>query len=175
VATYRRIYRGEAAPLLRPFPGVADTLRHLRAGGVACVLVSNKGVDAVRRSIDESALDGLVELVIAEEPGVPKKPDPAIVSELILPHFPQLRRTQILMVGDTETDILFARRASIASCWASYGYGDPQRCRMLAPTYEISSTTELLALVFERRPVRLRTDPLRKGTRIPTNSLRRGL
>jgi phosphoglycolate phosphatase len=113
------------------------------------VVVSNKGDDAVRRSLDESALGALVDLVIAERPGVPNKPDPAIVSEFILPHFPLLRRGQILMVGDTETDILFARKASIASCWASYGYGNGQRCRMLAPAYEIFSISELAALVLD--------------------------
>jgi phosphoglycolate phosphatase len=152
VVTYRRLYRDEAAPLLRPFPGAMDTLRQLHEGGVKCAVVSNKGIDAVRRSLDESGLSAFIDLVLAEQPGVPNKPDPAVVSQLILPHFPQLPRTQMLIVGDTETDILFARRASLACCWASYGYGDAQRCRTLAPVYEIGSITELLALVVETAP-----------------------
>lgn len=97
-------------------------------------------------------MSAFVELVVAEQPGVPNKPDPGVVSQVILPHFPELGRTQMLMVGDTETDILFARRASLACCWASYGYGNVQRCRLLAPAFEIASITELAALLAEVPP-----------------------
>lgn len=51
VVTYRRLYRDEAVPLLRPFPGTADTLRHLHKAGIKSAVVSNKGIDAVRRSL----------------------------------------------------------------------------------------------------------------------------
>jgi phosphoglycolate phosphatase len=52
-----------------------------------------------------------------------------------------------LIVGDTETDILFAKAAGIASCWASYGYGEPERCRNLRPDHVITTIEQLPALV----------------------------
>jgi phosphoglycolate phosphatase len=51
------------------------------------------------------------------------------------------------MVGDTETDIQLAKNSGMACCWASYGYGEAERCRALEPEYEISSIAELPALV----------------------------
>jgi phosphoglycolate phosphatase len=54
---------------------------------------------------------------------------------------------QILAVGDTEVDILLAKRAGIVCCWASYGYGEAERCRQLKPEHEISSIEQLPALV----------------------------
>jgi len=51
------------------------------------------------------------------------------------------------VVGDTEIDILLARRTGIPCCWASYGYGETERCRALKPEYEISSIEQLPALV----------------------------
>jgi hypothetical protein len=35
-------------------------------------------------------------------------------------------------------------------CWASYGYGDVERCRALDPEHEISSIEELPALLRRR-------------------------
>jgi phosphoglycolate phosphatase len=54
------------------------------------------------------------------------------------------------MVGDTATDILFARASGMPCCWASYGYGDVERCRALDPEHEISSIEELPALLRRR-------------------------
>jgi phosphoglycolate phosphatase len=113
-------------------------------------VVSNKSVAAIRRSLDDSRLTSFVELVLGDEPGIPRKPDPAIVTDHILPKFAGLRSEQILMVGDTETDIRFAKGSGMVGCWASYGYGEAERCRALAPDHEISSLEELLSLVDRR-------------------------
>jgi phosphoglycolate phosphatase len=148
VVTYRRLYRDEGTALLRAFPEATQTLRQLGRGGAKCIVVSNKGIEAIRRSLDETRLSHLVDLVLGDQPGLPKKPDPAIMTEFILPKYPQLGRNDILMVGDTEIDILFAKGTGVSCCWASYGYGDPARCRTLAPDYEISSLGELHNVVL---------------------------
>jgi phosphoglycolate phosphatase len=85
--------------------------------------------------------------VFGDEPNLPKKPDPAILTGHILPRYPDLRQDHILIVGDTETDILFAKAAGVASCWASYGYGEPERCRELKPDHVITTIEQLPALV----------------------------
>jgi phosphoglycolate phosphatase len=157
VVTYRKLYRDEGAALVRAFPGVPDTLRRLRHGGTKCVVVSNKGIEAVQRSFDEAGLSPLIDLMVGDQPGNPKKPDPAIVSNLIVPRY-AVRKEEMLIVGDTEVDILFGKRTGIASCWACYGYGDAQRCRALEPEHVISSITELPAVVLvahKERPDRL--------------------
>jgi phosphoglycolate phosphatase len=146
VETYRALYVAMGLQLVKLYPGVGDTLRLLRAGGTRCVLVSNKGVAAIRRSLEQNDLASLIDVVFGDEPSLPKKPDPAILTDHILPHYPQLRPDQVVMVGDTETDIAFARAGGIVSCWAAYGYGESNRCRALRPDYEIASIGELPAL-----------------------------
>jgi phosphoglycolate phosphatase len=147
VKTYRRIYLDEGTPLTKPFVGVRDALQDIHARGTKCVVASNKGIAAIRQSLDQSQLSSFVDLVFGDEPGLPKKPDPAIVVNHILPRYAPLRREQMLVVGDTEIDILLAKRTGIACCWVSYGYGDTVRCRALEPEHEISSIEELPALV----------------------------
>ena len=147
IKTYRQIYLDESTPLSKPFAGVCDTLRDIHAIGAKCVVVSNKGITAIRQSLDQNRLSSFVDVVFGDEPGLPKKPDPAILLDHILPRYAQLQREQTLVVGDTEIDILLARRTGIPCCWASYGYGETERCRALEPEHEISSIEELPALV----------------------------
>jgi len=150
VVTYRKLYGDEGRQWLRPFPGAAQALRRLHRSGAKCIVVSNKGIEAIRRSLDEAGLSQFIDLALGDAPGMPNKPDPAIVTAVILPRYSQLQRHQILMVGDTEVDILFARRAGIPCCWASYGYGQTDRCRKLAPDHEIAAISELPALVLAK-------------------------
>jgi phosphoglycolate phosphatase len=147
VDVYRRLYLDEGTPLLQPFAGAADALRMLHAGGTKCAVVSNKGIAAVRRSLDENELSAFIEVIFGDAPGLPKKPDPAILTEHILPRFRRIETERILIVGDTEVDILFAKRSGAPACWASYGYGDVERCRRLEPEHEIASMSALPALV----------------------------
>ena len=153
VLTYRKFYRDEGTALLQPFPGVGEVLQELHSGGITCVLVSSKGIDAIHRSLDQNGLRPLIDFVVGDQPGFPKKPDPSIVTDLIVPRF-RLCRKEMLVVGDTEVDIVFGKRTGIASCWASYGYGAPEHCRMLEPDYELSSISHLREIVTEGHPRR---------------------
>src|SRR5580704_8349090 len=146
VRTYRKIYLDEGAPLTKPFVGARDALQDIHARGTKCVVVSNKGIVAIRQSLDQSQLSSFVDLVFGDEPGLPKKPDPAILVDHILPRYAPLQRQQILVVGDTEIDILLAKRTGSPCCWASYGYGETERCRQLEPEHEISGIEQLPAL-----------------------------
>lgn len=146
ITTYRQIYLNEGTRLLSPFAGVGTVLQRLRAVGIQSIVISNKGIEAIRRSLDQTGLDAFVDMVFGDQPGLPKKPDPLLFTKHILPHHDRLPRDRILMVGDTESDILFAKSAGIAACWASYGYGETERCRGLSPEHEISSIVDLIPL-----------------------------
>jgi phosphoglycolate phosphatase len=65
----------------------------------------------------------------------------------VMPLFVGATASEFLMIGDTSADIAFARAVGIKSCWASYGYGDRETCRALAPDYEIASISDLIAIV----------------------------
>jgi phosphoglycolate phosphatase len=147
VHVYRRLYLDEGTPLLHPFAGAAEALQELHRGGTKCVVVSNKGTAAVRRSLDNSGFSAFVDAIFGDAPGLPKKPDPAVLTEHILPRFERLEARRVLIIGDTEIDILFARRCGSYACWASYGYGDVDRCRSLEPDYEIASMDALSTLI----------------------------
>jgi phosphoglycolate phosphatase len=144
--TYRDVYRDEAECHVRPFRGVQETLHNL-SKAIPCVVISNKGIDAIRRSLASHGLADVISLVIGDQPGIPKKPNPAILNDLVLRNFPRIDRRRVLMVGDTEIDIQFAQNAGVRSCWASYGYGDPARCEELRPDYRLDQVADIVAIV----------------------------
>jgi phosphoglycolate phosphatase len=128
------------------FEGAAFTLQKLHDRGVRCAIVSNKGSEAVQRSLKASGIDAYVAIFVGEQPGVLAKPHPAILLEHVIPRFPEIDRERMLMIGDTEADIQFARNAGIKAGWAAYGYGRRESCEALGPDFQINRITEVLLL-----------------------------
>ena len=148
VSAYRSFYRSEGDPLIKAFPGTKATVQSVHASGAKCIVVSNKGVDAIHRSLHRYELAPLIDLVVGDAPEVPIKPDPALLTDRIIPKFPHIAKARMLMIGDTEVDIKFARAARIACCWAAYGFGSRQHCMALSPKYVIENIDELRKLVI---------------------------
>ncbi len=147
VSAYRSFYRSEGDALIRMFPGADIVLQTMHTRGVKCIVVSNKGVGAIHRSLDQYRLAPFIDVVFGDLPGVPLKPDPALLTDHIASKFSEIDKTRILMIGDTEVDIKFARASGVACCWAAYGFGDRQRCMAMSPEYLIETIEELPEIV----------------------------
>jgi phosphoglycolate phosphatase len=147
VGTYRSLYRSEGDVLATMVPGADMALRTMHGGGIKCIVVSNKSAEAIHRSLDRYKLTPFIGFVFGERPGAPLKPDPALLSERIVPNFPAIAKTRMLMIGDTEPDIQFAHASGIACCWAAYGFGDRHRCTARKPKYLIEAIGELEGIV----------------------------
>ncbi len=134
IVEWRAVYAAEAHGLTRPFPGAAETLARLQAAGAALAVMSNKSEPALRASLERMGLDGRFEAVVGQMPGRPKKPDPFAFREIIAPALTSIDPSRLLMAGDSEADLLFGRAIGATTCFAAYGYGDPERCAPLADT-----------------------------------------
>jgi len=149
VDTYRMVYNTEAEALATLFPGAEQVLAKTAAQGQQVVIISNKGLDILEKSLGRLGLLEQVALVLGDSPDrvLPLKPEPALFTELIQHRFPSIEPAATLMIGDTATDLLFARNSGIASCWASYGFGLEADCLPLHPKHRIHTLLELLPLL----------------------------
>ena len=143
VAFYRALHTAKAAPLTRPFEGAHAALAELRAQGIFTVLVSNKGRAGLHQLLDQFALSNAFDLILSAEDTAFRKPDARLYTEQIAPRVNRSHSGQTVVIGDTETDILFAKNAGLLSCWATYGYGDPERCTRLSPSLRITTLAGL--------------------------------
>jgi len=132
ITEWRAIYAAEAHGLTSPFPGAVEALQRLREEGMILAVMSNKNEPALRASLERLGLCALFVCIVGQLPGRPKKPDPFAYRELIAPALPDHDPARMLMVGDSEADLLFGRAIGARTCFASYGYGDPAQCKGLA-------------------------------------------
>jgi phosphoglycolate phosphatase len=147
VDLYRRNYRELEQDHTLVFEGVQSTLEDLATAGLKMAVVSNKGTAAVTRSLQRFGIQQSIDHVFGAEEGMPTKPDPSLYDLRIQPAYPANLKSAFLMIGDTAADLLFANSVSIASCWASYGFGDPVSCGQLNPRFTIQRFPELTSIV----------------------------
>jgi phosphoglycolate phosphatase len=147
VKFYRALHTTKAAPLTHLFDGAIPTLAELRARNIFTILVTNKGRAGLHQLIEQLKIANYIDTVISAEDVNFRKPDARLYTEHIAALLPSDKTLQTLVVGDTETDILFAKNSNLLSCWATYGYGDEQRCKALSPDFELHKLTDLPALL----------------------------
>jgi phosphoglycolate phosphatase len=142
--TYRTIYNsGDGLARTTLFDGAEDILKSLKAHSIPMVVVSNKGEEAVVKAIPHFKLGSYFDAVIAEREGIVLKPDPSSYRELIAPAYPRITPDRTLMIGDTLSDLAYAKNTGMKSCWARYGYGDPALCLALKPDYIMEKLVDI--------------------------------
>ena len=135
IEAYRGHYHSQGQLLNRLFPGAWEMLREVRDAGLAVGIVSNKGQHGLEYALDSLGLARLCDLVAGARSGGPRKPDPAFYEAFVAPAYPRVPRQRVVLLGDTATDLLFARNLGLDASFAAWGYGDRQACLALEPRY----------------------------------------
>lgn len=147
VDEYRRIHNVKGAAGVKLFEGAGKFLEELPSHNIKSVLVSNKGRKGLNTLLEQLRIRAFFDLILGAEDVTRNKPDPKLFSQDIAPHFDGIPKNETLVIGDTDVDIRFAKGAGLASCWASYGYGDEAKCRKLGPDYEVRDLKELRVIL----------------------------
>ena len=112
---YEQCYMNRTAP----YPGVVDIMRELRASGYKIGVISNK-TDAFTSGLINKHFFGLVDASAGELPGVPLKPAPDAVYNILTQIGGVSNRT--VYVGDSDVDFATARNAGIPCILVSWGF-----------------------------------------------------
>jgi phosphoglycolate phosphatase len=79
------------------------------------------------------------DLILAAAEGQACKPSALVFEQRVLPIFPDLTPSQCIMVGDTATDLQFAKNIGANACFASYGYGNVADCEAVGYSHQLST------------------------------------
>jgi phosphoglycolate phosphatase len=113
LATIREAY---SAPLttadILPLGDVAGTVRGWREAGVAIAIATADSRDTTEQSLALLGIDGEIDLVMCGDDALPQKPDAAVMA-WIAEQF-GCAPGELLMVGDTVTDMLTGRNGGAA-------------------------------------------------------------
>jgi pyrophosphatase PpaX len=120
LAVYRAWNHENTAVLLRPYPGLEETLRALRDDGRRLGIVTSKSGPTVRLAFDVLPLERYFDVVIAAEDTTRHKPGPE-------PILLALRRLgsdpdRACYVGDSPFDLAAARAAGIDAIGVTWGF-----------------------------------------------------
>ena len=111
-------YRDHIADFSRPFAGVEETLRRLKAGGMRLGILTNKPADLTRLLLDRLDMAALFTAVYGAGSRPYTKPDPRIFQDVVA----DCGGAPAVMVGDSITDLSTARAAGAPCILMSYGY-----------------------------------------------------
>jgi len=142
---YRDIYRLEGWRYETPFPGLPAAISEIATRGIDQIVLSNKGTEAVEDAMRRFGLSSTLSMIIGADPRLKRKPDPMVFNTVIRDKYPDITSQEVVVVGDTEADIKFARNIGAKSCWAAYGYGDKEVCSALEPSIVIQKPEEILS------------------------------
>ncbi len=116
--TVRDFYSAAPADLTRPYPGVTDALRALKAAGHRLGVCTNKPEEPALLVLHLLGLGGFFDVVVGGDTLDRKKPDPEPLEHV----FAALGDGARLYVGDSEVDAETARRAGVRFALFTEGY-----------------------------------------------------
>ena len=141
---YSRRYQAHSMDKTRPYAGLPEVLRELKARGIPMAVLSNKP-DAAAGPLVEHYYPGLFTLVQGALPEYPTKPDPALLSRLL----ERLggTREKTLFVGDSGVDMETARRGGLTGCGVLWGFRDEAELRACGAALLARRPEDLLELL----------------------------
>lgn len=144
LAQFSARYAAHKMDKTAPYPGIPALLRSLRGFGVDIAVYSNKA-DGLCQPIIRSYFGDAFTLVRGSLPGVPNKPDPAGVTEMLRQLGAAPAAT--LFVGDSNVDVQTAHNAGLAAIGVSWGFRGTDELRAAGADYVVDTPEQLLALV----------------------------
>lgn len=146
---YRRLYRDTLLTSPPLFADALAVLEALQSASIRVAILSNRENEEVQALGARTGIAKLAVAVIGLSDVTCAKPNAIAFETSLAPVFRDLPRDRVLMCGDSSVDIMFARNAGIASCWARYGYGDGKECEDLQPEHVIDRIDGLRRVVME--------------------------
>lgn len=127
-----------------PYAGIHQLLENLRLRGDCLAVLSNKP-HPFTMSIVDHLFPQTFSLVIGQRAGIPHKPDPAGLCEIL--RSPAWTAASAAMIGDSVMDLQTARNASIDAIAVGWGYHDLEALEKENPTALVNSVEELAELL----------------------------
>ena len=137
-------YSAHCADKTKPYAGITELLKKLRADGIKTAVVSNKADSAVKELCDKY-FKGLFDISIGEREGVRRKPAPDSVNEVLK----QLGfcREEAVYIGDSDVDVETAKNADMVCIGVEWGFRDRELLIEKGADYIVSDTEELCKLL----------------------------
>jgi phosphoglycolate phosphatase len=133
--------------LTRPYDGIPELLQTLKAAGHTLAVASNK-YQAATEKIVAHFFPNTFDVVLGEREGIPRKPDPQIVWDIIHRLSPLASNlSPIYYIGDSLVDAETAKAAGVRFAACTWGFCTREQLESASPEYMVDHPLEILTLI----------------------------
>lgn len=130
-----------------PYEGIPELLRLLAAEGCRLAVASNKYQSATT-AIVEKLFPGVPFFpVFGQREGIPRKPDPQIVREIL--EKTGATQEETLYIGDSAVDMQTAAQAGVDACGVTWGFRPRAELETYKPRYIVDKPAEIYSIYKE--------------------------
>ncbi len=146
---YRKWNEDQHDVLLQQFDGIHEVIADFREAGVKLGIATSKKTGLARRGLKVSNLEHYFEVVVGMDQTELHKPnpEPALLALSLLGEVPG---NHVLMVGDSEFDILCGRNAGLKTAAVEWTKINRDKLAQPLPDYWIETPKDLRARGLER-------------------------
>ena len=116
---FKSYYAGHLNDFTRPYPGIIEVMRRIKALGIPIGISSNK-FDYGAKALANAHFGDLVDLTVGESELVPKKPDPTGTLRIMNTFCADSAST--VYFGDSAVDIQTAKNANLECLCVTWGF-----------------------------------------------------
>ncbi len=138
-------YDQHLADVTKPYPGMAELLEALHLRGVKLAVASNKYQSATERLVKQFFPDIPFTAVLGQREGIPVKPDPSIVEEILWAA--GVPRERVLYVGDSDVDMQTAHNAGVRVCAVTWGFRSREELAAYKPDFIANTPPEIEVMI----------------------------
>ena len=128
-----------------PYEGIHDLLKTLQSKGFMLAVASNKYQTATEKLIRRFFPDISFTALFGQREGVPIKPDPAIVYDIL--RVAEVSADETLYVGDSGIDMLTAANSGAISVGVTWGFRSQSELEAAGAKYMAETTAGILTLL----------------------------
>ena len=133
--------------LTRPYDGIPELLQTLKAAGHTLAVASNK-YQAATEKIVAHFFPNTFDVVLGERAGIPRKPNPQIVWDIIHRLSPLASNlSPIYYIGDSLVDAATAKAANLPFVACAWGFCTEEQLRSADVQHLIHHPVEILSFV----------------------------
>jgi pyrophosphatase PpaX len=146
VVTYRNYNLANHDRMVRPFPGVPELVRSIRARGLRTGIVTSKNREGTRRGLRLVGLEDQIEVLVCADDVTRAKPDPEPVTRAVA--LLEADPTTTIFVGDSIHDLHSGRGAGVLTGAVLWGPFARHELEPATPDFWLETPEHLGRLVL---------------------------
>lgn len=140
-------YDIHCADMTKPFPGIPQLLESMQNDGVMIAVASNKYQKATSMLIEKFFPQIRFTVVFGERDGVPRKPDPTIVYDILAAAgIPESEKKDVLYIGDSGVDMQTCINAGIEAVGVTWGCRSRAELEEYSPAHIVDHPSGILSI-----------------------------